>query len=71
LKTSLGRDEGRDPFMTEMDSIEIAKNGGVLELRVASVMDVLSSRTVESQVSTTAITTASISPEVLTVNQPI
>jgi len=68
---SLGRDEGRDPFRMKMDSIEIAKKDGVLELRVASVMDVHSSRTVEGQVSTTAITTASISPEVFTLKQPI
>ena len=56
--------------MMETDSIKIVKEGGVLELRVASLMDVVSSNTVENQVSTIAMTTASISPEVFTLKQP-
>jgi hypothetical protein len=63
----VGRDGDRDPFMMEIDSIKIGKEGGVLELRVASVVDVFSPNTRDHQQSTiTASATASISPEVFT-----
>jgi hypothetical protein len=53
--------------MMEIDSIKIGKEGGVLELRVASVVDVFSPNTRDHHQSTTAASsTASISPEVFT-----
>jgi hypothetical protein len=67
VQAFVGRDEDRDTFMMEIDSIKIGKEGGVLELRVASVVDVFSPNTRDQQQSTmTASSTASISPEVFT-----